>query len=473
MNIEDTIGSLEEFQTSIAINLFQKNNNFSDTYLEFLHLFKKESINKIMQNGLLHKNIKKALLKENLIFYAQIPQSNISTLKQKKDIKYENNYHSFNELQKFILTEENKEKRHTLYKLISNTIIQKLNPIYKTMYDHLNLISKDLGFNGYVNLCLEMLNVDLSSLKREIEIILQNTNNIYFNKLKKIVLTKGYLLKNIYSFDLPDIWSLKQYEKYFSKQLDIPYFLKELGLEQTLNKIEINLDNSNSYRSFCLPVKVPHEIKLFISTRERIDDQRIFFHELGHAVHISNIKENSHPQFRCWADESISEAFAFLFEGLFNNRDFIKKYYDLDDPIYHEILYLNRLYLLRLHTARILWEIDEIETNKNFQQRINSWSTYYRRIIGVNNEGLGAFIEREFFLKSINYLYGWMLEAQLRSYLEKEVGSQWFMDIHTGKLVRNILQGDNLSSAKDVSRIIGFKTLDSKELIKQLQENFL
>jgi hypothetical protein len=81
-------------------------------------------------------------------------------------------------------------------------------------------------------------------------------------------------------------------------------------------------------------------------------------------------------------------------------------------------------------------------------------------------EGYLADMDAGFY--SADYLRAWIRAAQLRAYLEREVGEEWWADEDTGTRLRALFSEGTRPSSEEIAGRIGFEPLDTAPLLAEL-----
>jgi hypothetical protein len=81
-------------------------------------------------------------------------------------------------------------------------------------------------------------------------------------------------------------------------------------------------------------------------------------------------------------------------------------------------------------------------------------------------EGYLADMDAGFY--SADYLRAWIRSAQLRAYLEREVGDEWWASEETGKRLRALFMEGTRPSSEEIAGRIGFEPLDTAPLLAEL-----
>jgi hypothetical protein len=69
---------------------------------------------------------------------------------------------------------------------------------------------------------------------------------------------------------------------------------------------------------------------------------------------------------------------------------------------------------------------------------------------------------------SADYLRAWIRAAQLRAYLEREVGDDWWRNGETGDRLRALFFEGTRPSSEEIAGRLGFEPLDMAPLVSEL-----
>ena len=72
---------------------------------------------------------------------------------------------------------------------------------------------------------------------------------------------------------------------------------------------------------------------------------------------------------------------------------------------------------------------------------------------------------------SADYLRAWIRSAQLRAYLRREVGEDWWRREVTGELLRGLFREGTRPTTEEVAERIGFDALDTAPLVAEAQRD--
>jgi hypothetical protein len=69
---------------------------------------------------------------------------------------------------------------------------------------------------------------------------------------------------------------------------------------------------------------------------------------------------------------------------------------------------------------------------------------------------------------SADYLRAWIRSAQLRDYLVREIGDDWWRSAETGERLRALFREGTRPSSEEVAARVGYQPLDTAPLLREL-----
>ena len=69
---------------------------------------------------------------------------------------------------------------------------------------------------------------------------------------------------------------------------------------------------------------------------------------------------------------------------------------------------------------------------------------------------------------SADYLRAWIRSAQVRAYLRREVGEDWWRRRETGAFLRDLFREGTRPTTEEVAERIGFDALETAPLVAEL-----
>jgi hypothetical protein len=251
--------------------------------------------------------------------------------------------------------------------------------------------------------------------------------------------------------------------------------VKRLGfdLENDAN-IKLDLDDrpQKSPRACVIPSDPPTVVHLITRAQGGLHDYQAFLHEAGHALHYAGVDPNLPYTFRNLSrDHALTEIYSYILEAITREPEWHAHYFGLSDEEAvqnAEATTFLEAVLFRRYTAKLQFELD-------FWGRFNEGDDgpkgYEERLTGATGvlyraDAYLADMDAGFY--SADYLRAWIRSAQLRDYLIREVGEDWWRNAETGERLRALFAEGTRPSSEDVAARLGHQPLDTGPLLHEL-----
>jgi hypothetical protein len=193
---------------------------------------------------------------------------------------------------------------------------------------------------------------------------------------------------------------------------------------------------------------VPEEIYLVMPPIGGREDYAALFHEAGHAEHYGCTDAGLAFEFRHLGDNSVTESFAFLLEGLTASTEWLERILGAEGAeAAIEHARAARLVMLRRYSAKLAYEVELHAPGTD----LAAMPDRYSELLG---ERIGVPWPRETWLSDVDpgfyvacYLRAWALEVDWRRELAGRFGDAWFADPGAGDWLRALwAQGQRLDA---------------------------
>ena len=341
-------------------------------------------------------------------------------------------------------------------------IDEHLNPLYYELisrqHDHAAL----LGYGSYREMCRQTKGIDLSALEAQTDAFAAATAEDYPAVLEpELRRTLGFGMRDLRRSDLPRFFRAADDDGLFPADRLIGSLLETLrGLgigEQTNVVLDVEARPNKSPRAFCAPVRVPQEVYLVIAPVGGRDDFSALFHEAGHTEHYAHVDPRLPFEFRYLGDNSITEAFAFLFQHLVEDPVWLERRLGVPDPT-AAIAYAraNKLVYLRRYAGKLAYEMELHGPGDSLDRFADRYAALLGGALGIEwpDQTFLADVDPGFYCAC--YLRAWALETHLRSYLRREYGPAWFESAEAGAVLRSIWsEGQRLAPDELLAKLSG------------------
>ncbi|HLM37517.1 MAG TPA: hypothetical protein VK287_07010 [Gaiellaceae bacterium] len=271
---------------------------------------------------------------------------------------------------------------------------------------------------------------------------------------------------------------LSPLESIYTKERAVPICMETLArlgfdLEAEPN-IRLDLDDrpQKSPRACVIPADPPRVVHLITRAQGGLHDYQAFLHEAGHALHFAGVDPSLPYTFRNISrDHALTEIYSYIVEAISRQPGWHARYFGLSEEHAAEnaaaTVFMEAL-LFRRYVAKLQFELDFWG---RFSEDGGSSAGYSERLteatgLHYREEGYLADMDAGFY--SADYLRAWIRAAQLRAYLEREVGAEWWASEETGKRLRALFSEGTRPSSEEIAARIGFAPLDTEPLLAEL-----
>jgi hypothetical protein len=271
---------------------------------------------------------------------------------------------------------------------------------------------------------------------------------------------------------------LSPLESIYTKERAVPVCMDTLArlgfdLEAEPN-IKLDLDDrpQKSPRACVIPSDPPRVVHLITRAQGGLHDYQAFLHEAGHALHYAGCDPALPYTFRNISrDHALTEIYSYIVEAISRQPGWHARHFGLSDEEAAEnaeaTVFMEAL-LFRRYVAKLQFELDfwsrfdeDGGTNGGYADRLTEAT-------GVRYRADGFLADMDAGFYSADYLRAWIRSAQLRSYLDREVGGEWWESHETGDRLRALFTEGTRPTSEEIAGRIGFDPLDTGPLLAEL-----
>ena len=162
-----------------------------------------------------------------------------------------------------------------------------------------------------------------------------------------------------------------------------------------------------------------------------LSDYQAFMHEAGHALHYAGVDPRLPYTFRSISrDHALTEIYSYIFEAVTREPGWHALHFGLSDAQAQEnaqaTLFLEAL-LYRRYTAKLRYELgfwSAFAEEHGSSER--DYPTLLTEATGIRYDRRNYLADMDSGFYSADYLRAWIRSAQLRIYLQREVGDGWW-----------------------------------------------
>ncbi len=342
----------------------------------------------------------------------------------------------------------------------------------------LNSAAANLGYGSYLEILQSCTKTDYRAVAELFDKLVRGTEGLYRDRLcHSLQATIGRAADEARHCDA---WYWRRKNETWSSLtrghlLDsVAETCCRLGL-QPVGRGRITLDFEDRPlkrpRPFCIPVRVPDEIYVVLLPRGGYSDYAALLHESGHAHHFAWTSPSLAVEFRIFGDRGLCETYAFLFEYLLTDREWLRETFGVSpSESLLRFQHLFRSFLIRRNAGKLRNAISLFQGSLP-DDAPAEYAESMRRYTGFEHDP-------ELYLEDLtegfcqaDYLRAWILQAMLRNRLRSRFGNAWYRDRAAGSFLKEIWETGMLYSADELSREMGLGPLDGEALQDEITED--
>ncbi len=359
--------------------------------------------------------------------------------------------------------------------------IEAINPLREERWLILHGQARTLGAADYVALMAETSGLDPEALAAGASAFLTESETLYYAALRRYLALIEIEGGDATKADLSHLLRGRSWDHYFdSARLTevLARTLTGLGIELAAQD-GITLDfeprPAKSPRAFCVPVRVPGDVRLIVQPRGGHDDFGSALHEMGHLQHFAHISARLDPADRYVGDESVTEGWAFLFQYLLAEPEFLAVELRMPAdaiPGWLDFSAFRKLYFLRRYAAKLLYELRLHRGGETAVHRAE-YAGLLGLLTGVRTPDAGYLADVDDGLYAARYLRAWQAEASLSTGLRDRFGAAWWRSPQAGAFLRELWSAGLGPSAEDVVASLGYDHLDWRPVLRQIRAQLI
>jgi Peptidase family M3 len=332
---------------------------------------------------------------------------------------------------------------------------------------------------GY-NATFEALSgIALANLEGACRTFLRDTEDLWRDLLAPAVKRSlGVAVSDLTRADALALFRAPQFDAAFPGNAMEPAVRKQMGemaIDPDANgrvRFDVGEREGKRARAFCAPVRVPDEVYLVLRPHGGQSDYMTLLHELGHAVHFAYTRADYPFEYRWAGDNSVTEAYAMLFDHLTQNRGWLARYTGLgrDLPGYLRAAALEELHFLRRYTAKLIYEVQLYSGRVPWTALPDLFVETLSAATSFQYSAADAFVDVDPRFYSSRYLRAWQLGALLASGLVDRFDVDWYRNPRTGPwLIENLFGEGQRETADEVARRVSGRDLSFGPVISALE----
>jgi hypothetical protein len=343
-------------------------------------------------------------------------------------------------------------------------LAERLNPLHLESLESVHAACSALGWPSYLDAYSDVRALELRALAGELERFAQATEPAYAGILDpELEPTVGVGLGELRRSDLARFFRAAHLDGLFPGERMVPALretLAGLGIDLAAQS-NVTLDTetrpTKSPRAFCSTPRVPEEVYLVMPPIGGREDYAALFHEAGHAEHYGCTDAGLTFEFRHLGDNSVTESYAFLLEGLTASPAWLEGVLGVEGAgAAIEHARASRLLFLRRYSAKIAYEVELHGPDAD----LAAMPERYAQLLG---DRVGVEWPRETWLSDVDpgfyvacYLRAWALEVDWRTELSERFGQAWIGSGEAGGWLRGLwARGQRLDAERLLADVTG------------------
>lgn len=272
---------------------------------------------------------------------------------------------------------------------------------------------------------------------------------------------------------------LSPLEATYTKERSVPVCLatlRAMGFDlESERGIRTDLEDrpQKAPRACVIATDPPRLVHLITRAQGGVHDYEAFLHEAGHALHYAGCDAELPLSFRRLSrDHALTEIYSFLLDSIAREPAWHVEHFGLDEVEAREnaeAAAFSNTILFRRYSAKLGFELEfwsrfpaDGGTPGGYEERLTAAT-------GIHYPAANHLADMDAGFYSADYLRAWIRAAQLRAYLRREVGQDWWRRTGTGELLRDLFREGTRPSTEEIAGRIGYDPLDTAPLVSEMR----
>jgi hypothetical protein len=340
------------------------------------------------------------------------------------------------------------------------------------------------GTDDYPSAISRLSGIDLEGLRRDAAALLDDSAAMYRDARDRMVRRRlGGPARDLLRADAAWLFRADRFDAGFPPDALSPAAtaqMREMGLDAA-QAGRVRFDTAEregkQSRAFCVPVRVPDEVYLVLRPHGGHGDYRTFWHELGHAMHYGAVDRDRPFHERWLGDNSVTEAFAMLWDHLTTDRGWLCRYTAMGregsraggpvDELVFELA-VAELYMLRRYSAKLLYELELHRGEYDAGAQADRYAGCLGEATLFRYPGADALLDVDPGFYSARYLRAWQLEAALARALRDRFDEDWYRNPRAGAFVHDLMRRGQAAPASALAQEVTGAALSFGPAIERL-----
>ncbi len=389
-------------------------------------------------------------------------------------VRWAGRHVAFTATSRLLGAEERPEDRHEL-EARRATVVDETNDLREERLASVHQAAKNLGAESYLALFEELTGVDVGALAGACSGLLAETEARFVTAFESVLAARASVrLADATPADAAFAFRVREFERWFpAARLRTTYrdVMAGLGIRTGAQEnVRLDLDDRPGKRdgAFSAAIRVPDEIVLVQRPSGGYGDFRVFMHEAGHAQHAAHTSPDTRVAFVRAGDRAPAEAYAFLFQNLLLDGEFLEETFSVGrESALAGLASIERAYEVRRYAGRLLYE-RELHGGTLHGSSRERFVVLGREAAHVTEPAPGYLSSVGDGLRVLDYVRGLALEVQMRDHLKTRFGRRWWSIRRAGDLLRDLWWTGNEYSAEEIVSELSLGELSLSPLVEDL-----
>ncbi|HYS69367.1 MAG TPA: hypothetical protein VEM14_03950 [Gemmatimonadaceae bacterium] len=340
---------------------------------------------------------------------------------------------------------------------------------------------ESLGIGRDYNSSFEAVTgISLSELADSCDRFLRDTKSMWEDTLRGVLRSSlGIKPSEAKRADGLALFRASQYDDAFpgaEMEAVIRRQVTEMGIDPTAHGhiiFDLGEREGKRSRAFCSPVRVPEEVYLVLRPHGGQSDYNTLLHELGHALHFGYASPDYAFEFRWLGDNSVTEAYAMLFDHRMQDKGWLLRYTKLGANRVGGFLRtagMEELHFLRRYCAKLIYERALYSGDVQWSELPDLYVSLLSSATGFEYDAADAFVDVDPRFYSARYLRAWQLQSILNEELTSRFDVDWFRNPGAGPwIARELFAQGQRENAEEITARAGAHKLSFKPLVRKIE----
>jgi hypothetical protein len=380
-----------------------------------------------------------------------------------------------------IANSTDRDTREAIHAARSRVVEAELAPMRRERFQRERDIIERLDLADGYNATWELLSgISLADLRAQCERFLRDTQAMWddtFPAFAKRVLKIDP--REATRADALALFRAREFDAYFpatEMEARVQKQTREMGVDPlAAGRIQLDTGEREGKRSraFCAPVRVPEEVYLVLRPHGGQTDYSTFLHELGHALHFAYARPDYPFEYRWLGDNSVTESYAMLFDGLMQDAGWLKRYTDLGETRVRSFTRsagFEELHYLRRYCAKLIYETDLYGADHRWESLPDLYVELLSGATSFAYPRSDAFVDVDPGYYSARYLRAWQLQALLDETLTEGFDADWWRNPRAGPwIVQSLFMEGQRELAHELATRVSGRELSFAPLVRELE----